>query len=181
MLGNRIKLSTQGYIKAVLAVMLIFAAIVLYVFQFDHFGKLLDGKYFLLLSAGIGLLIGSLIGHQFAKEEFELAEKMRLYVFCAGLTIVFMPLLIGLINRYLDFSPPQQAQVQLLELKTGISQPFGYVKGEKLKPNYRMVILYDQTIYKLTFKEPAFTQHTPGDMITIPIRKGLLGIRYFDF
>ncbi len=180
--GNRIKLSPSGYLKAFLIVLAVLACIVIYVLHFDHFGKMLDTRYFLLLSLGIGLLIGIAIGHKYAKKEHDVVEQMRLYIFCTGVAIVFMPLFVALTNRYLDFKAPQSKMAQILELKASIGQPYGYVKGEeKIATRFKIVLLYEDEIYDIVTKKPAFLNYRPGDNIPIEIRSGLLGIRYFNF
>jgi hypothetical protein len=180
--GNRIKLSPSGYLKAGLAALIIISSIVLYVTQFDHFGKMLDTKYFLILSTFIGIILGSLVGRRFAAGVKEAYEQMRVYVICIMLSIVFMPLIIGLMNRYLDFRSPQTVSVQLLDLQARVDQPFGHIKGEKVAvTQFYNVILLDEKIIKFTSKTTPFSKDRLGEMIDVPVCRGFLGIRYLDF
>ncbi|MFT5168782.1 MAG: hypothetical protein ACI8P3_004027 [Saprospiraceae bacterium] len=180
--GNRIKLTPSGYLKAGLAALLIISAIILYVTQFDHFGKMLNTKYFLILSVVLGIFTGTLIGRRYAATEKEAYEQMRIYVICIMMSVVFMPLLVGLANRFLDFRAPQTKAVQLLDFQARVDQPFGHLKGEKVEvTQYNTVILLDEKIIKFSSKTSPFSKDNLGEIIEIPVRQGLLGIRYLDF
>lgn len=180
--GNRYKLSQSGYIKAIGAGVLIIAVIVTYVLQFDHFDKILNATYFLILSACLGAALGVFLALRFSKKEKEAYDKMRVYMICIMLSIVFMPLLVGLINRYLDFRTVQVKEAQLLQLKPSTNQPFGYLRDEEMKiTHYDTVILLDGDIHNLKTKNNPFPNQKAGDKIMVPIHQGLLGINFLDF
>jgi len=177
--GNRIKLPASGYLKAILITILIFLAIILYVLQFEHFDKILNTSYFLLLSLALGLALGILIGKRYADKEHDIVEKMRLYMICGGLCIVFMPLFIALTNRLLDFKAIQFKDAQLLEFRPQTSQPFGYLKGEEYNiTHYKSTLLINEDIFKIKTRVNPFPEHEVGDQILVPVRQGLLGIKY---
>jgi len=180
--GNRIKLKNSEYLKAVLIVLLIIFAIVVYVFQFDHFDKMLNAKYFLFTSLGLGLALGIFIGRPYAEKEHDLVDRMRIYMTCAGLCVVFMPLVICLVNRYLDFREPRFEMAQVLELRAKTDQPFGYLKDEEMTITYyKATVLIGEDIFKFKTKEHPFPQKQEGDMVQVPICQGLLGMEYLSF
>ena len=180
--GNRIKLSPSGYLKVGIAAILIFTAIVLYVFEFNHFDKTIDIKYLLILSLVLGLIAGVLIGRRLAKEEHEIFEQMRIYMICATLCIVFMPLLVSLTNRLLDFKTPIDTEAQILSFQPQTDLPFGHMKGEKVDiTHYEWVLLIDGKNFKFSTKELPFPENELGDLVSIPVHRGLLGIRYLSY
>ena len=180
--GNSIKLTPLGYFKAGLGVILILTAITLYVFEFDHFDKILDTKYFLILSLSLGLLVDVFLGRHLAKNEHELFEQMRIYMICGMITTVFMPLVISLVNRHLDFKSPQNMGAEILAFKPRADQPFGYIKGEKLDvTHFEWAISLEDKNYKFSTKTLPFPDNKLGDRVNIPVHQGLLGIRYLDF
>lgn len=179
--ANRIKLTRSGYIKMISLTILVFIMIIVYVFQFDHFDKILDIRKWLILSGLTGIGVGYLIGKKNADKEGEAYEQMRIYMICIVLSVVFMPLVMSLINRYGDFKAPQFEQVELLGLKPQVDQPFGHLKGEQPKiTHYESAVLLGNKIYNFSTKVNPFSQNAPGDVIQLPVQSGLLGIRYID-
>ncbi len=179
--ANRIKLTRSGYIKMISLTVLIFIMILLYVFHFDHFDKILDTRKWLIIAGIVGLGLGFFIGKKNADKEHEIYEQFRLYTLCIVLSIVFMPLVISLINLYGDFKAPSSQQVQLLDLKPKVDQPFGHIKGEEVKvTHYETAVLLDDEVFKFSTKENPFPGRAMGDMVQLPVYPGLLGIRYLD-
>ncbi len=180
--GNRIKLTPEGYLKAILAVIFIVTLIVLYVFQLRHFNKILNPGFFLLLSGLIGLILGLGIARKYSQEVKDTYEKMRIYMLCIVLSVAFAPLLVSLANRYLDFKTVQYKEAQLLSIGARTDQPFGYTKGEKLKvTNFDMVLLIDEKVYEIRNATNPFPGKKAGSIVQVPVQQGLLEINYLDF
>ncbi len=179
---NQIKPNLSNYFKAALAALLIILSVVLYVFEFDHFDKTINIKYLLLLAVILGLLVGILISRRLAINEFELFEQMRIYMICTIICIVFMPLVLSLTNRLLDFRTPDLKTAQILSFQAVGDQPFGHIKGEKLKiTNYEWGIELDQQVFNFRTKTLPFGEKKLGDNVQISVYQGLLGIRYLKF
>jgi len=180
--GNRIKLTKEGYFKAILAVIFGVVLIVLYVFQIRQFNKILNPGFFMLLSGLVGAIIGLAIARKYSQDVKDTYEKMRIYMLCIVLSIVFSPLLISLTNRYLDFKTVQYKEAQILKIGARTDQPYGYTKGEKLKvTSIDITLLIEEKIYNFKNTSNPFPGKEAGSIVQVPIRQGLLEINYFDF
>ena len=103
---------------------------------------------------------------------------MIMIVFC----IVFMPLIVNLTNRILDFRSPELKEVSLESAEAYISEKYGVLKGEELKiAGYKIIILMDQEVLQIKSKTNPFPNNKKGDQVQIAINKGLLGIKFVGF
>ncbi len=179
--GNRIKLDQSGYLKVGIGATIILGLIVLYVFEFKHFDLVLNPKLLMGYAFGFGLTLGILLGNRFSKGVIEALEKMKIYMILITLSIVFMPLIVNLTNRLLDFRSPEMKEVSLENVEAYISEKYGILKGEDVKiAGYKIVLIMDQEVLQLKSKINPFPNNKKGDKVQIAIHKGLLGIKYID-
>ena len=179
--GNRIKLDQSGYLKVGIGAMIIMGLIVLYVFEFKHFDLMLNPMLLLAYAFGFGLALGIMLGNRFSRDVKEAFEKMRIYMILIVLCIVFMPLIVNLANRLLDFRSPEIKEVSLENVEAYISEKYGVLKGEDVKiAGYKIVLIMDQELLQLKSKINPFPKNKKGDKVQIAIHKGLLGIKYID-
>ncbi len=177
--GNRIKLDKVGYLKAVVVAVIIFGLIVLYVFEFPHFDLILNPKRLILFAVAFGLVLGIILGKRFSTGVKEAYERMRIYMILTVLCLFFMPLLISLANRFLDFRTPESKEVILENVEAYISEKYGVLKGEDVKiAGYKIVIVMDQEVHQLKSKQNPFPNYKQGDKVQIAIYNGLFGIKY---
>ena len=179
--GNRIKLDKSDYPKVIIGVILLFGMIVLYVFEFKHFSLVLEPKWLLLFSLGFGIMLGLTLGNRFSKKVKESFERFRIYTLFIFLSIFFMPLLINLSNRLLDFRQPELREVSLENVEAYISEKYGVMKGEDVKiAGYKIVVVMDQQVLRLKSEENPFPNSQAGDMVKIAVHNGLFGIKYVN-
>ncbi len=177
--SNRIKLDKSGYLKVGIGIIIFLGAMVLYVFELKHFDRILNPKLLFAYAFGFGLALGIFLGKRFSKGILESFEKMRIYMILIVLSIIFMPLLINLANRCMDFSTPEYKEVVLENVEAYISEKYGVLKGEDVKiAGYKIVLVMDQEVLQLKSKHNPFPNKKKGDVVRIAIHKGLLGIKY---
>ncbi len=180
--GNRIKLDKKGYAAVALAFVLIIGSIVLYVFEFRRFDMILQVKKLLLFALFVGLIIGYFIGRRLSAGEEEAFEKMRIYMIVIVLTLVFTPLYLSLINRWLDFSDTEYKEAYFEKADAYISEKYGVLKGEDVKiAGYKLILIMDQEVLQFKAKQNPFPNNKKGDKVLLPIKKGLLGVQYISF
>lgn len=178
-LGGRIKLAKSEYPKVALGAAVIFGVIVLYVFELKHFDLVLNPKLLLAYAFGFGLILGIILGRKLSREVTDAYEKMRIYMMLIVLSIAFMPLLVNLANRLLDFKNPEIKDVSFENAEAYISEKYGVLQGEDVKiAGYKIVVVMDGTVLQLKSKHNPFPNNQPGDIVKIAVHRGLLGIHY---
>ena len=179
--SNRANLKKSDYVKGISAVTVIFSLIVLYVVEFKHFSLVLEPKWLLLFSVGFGVMLGVTVGNKFSKDVKETFERFRIYMIFIVLSIFFMPLLINLANRHLDFRTPEMRDVSFENSEAYISEKYGILKGEEVKiAGYKIVVVMDQKVLQLKSKHNPFAKNQRGDIVQIAVHHGLFGLKYVD-
>lgn len=179
--GNRIKLDKSGYLKVGIGTLVVFGLIVLYVFELRHFDLLINPARLILLAFALGLILGIMLGNRFSRGVQDTFEKFRIYIILIFLSIVFMPLMVNLANRLLDFREGELREVSLESAEPYISEKYGVLKGEEVKiAGYKIVIVMDQEVYQLKSRQHPFPENKPGDKVNITIHQGLFGLKYLD-
>ena len=179
--GNRIKLDKSDYPKVIAGVILLFGMITLYVFEFKHFSLVLEPKWLLIFALGFGIMLGVTLGNRFSKEVKDSFERFRIYTIFIFISVFFMPLLINLSNRLLDFRQPELRKVSLESVDAYISEKYGVLKGEDVKiAGYKIVVVMDQQVLQLKSKENPFPNNQPGDAVEIKVHYGLFGLKYVN-
>jgi hypothetical protein len=123
--------------------------------------------------------LGVVLAGRFGRGVSDSFEKMRIYMILIVVSIAFMPLLVNLANRYLDFRTPEIKEVSLENVEAYISEKYGVLKGEDVKiAGYKIVVVMDQEVLQLKSKQNPFPNNKPGDIVQIAVNKGLFGIEY---
>ena len=123
-------------------------------------------------------MLGVTLGNRFSKEVKESFERFRIYTILIFLSIFFMPLLINLSNRLLDFRTPELQEVSLENIEPYISEKYGILKGEKVKiAGYKIVVLMDGNPLDLKSKQNPFPNNKLGDIVQIVVHQGLFGLK----
>ncbi len=177
--GNRIKLDTAGYLRVAAAAIVLMGMIVLYVFEIKHFDRVMNTWLLITYALVFGVLAGVALGRRLSRDVTEEFEKMRIYVIMIALCIVFLPLLVNLANRLLDFRTPEIKTVSLESVEPYISERFGVLKGEEVKTaGYKIVFVMDKEVIQIKSKTNPFEGYQPGDSAEVLLHRGLLGIKY---
>lgn len=180
--GNRIKLDREGYIKVAFAFLIIIGSIVLYVFEFRQFDLILEMKRLLLYALVVGLVIGIWVSRKLSAGEQEAFERMRIYMITVLVVLIFSPLYISLLNRWLDFREPEYREASFEKADAYISENYGVLKGEDPEiAGYKLTLVLDQEVLQLKAKQNPFPNNKTGDKVLLPIKRGLFGISYVSF
>jgi hypothetical protein len=168
--------------KAFIGVSMILIMSIGYVGVFKLLGQVLEFSFFWILSLLLGVLSGGLLGYYFAREEFELFERMRIYVICLVVGLVLLPLMVFTVNRHLDFAKPQMKDATLELLKPNYGQPFGYVKGEEVEvKSYKIILNMDGRIVEFFVETNPYPHQQKGGKVLVPVYAGALGVSYIHF
>ncbi len=172
----------KSKLLAFAAVVVLFGVIVFYVQEFQWFQNYLSPKKMVLGSMLFGLLIGLLLGFRFQKFGEELIDKIQIWSVCLVVSVLPMPLLASLTNRLLAERSTHETQVEFWEEKANLSNIYGYIKGEpKANLGYYIFVILDGEIVRLKSMKPRFPNAAQGDLVAIPVRRGLLGANFVDW
>jgi hypothetical protein len=171
-------MSTKSKLLIILGVLALFGAIVLYMFEIQWYQNYLQPGNMVIGSLVLGMLIGISLGYRLQNTAAEMVDKMRIWVVCFVVSILPMPLLASLTNRLFS-SNVQEMEVVFWSEKADLSQPFGYIKGESgANFGHYIFVVVDGKIIRLKSKAPRFPFAVEGDIVKIPVRKGLWGADY---
>lgn len=156
--------------------------LVLYVFEFPHFDRTGDVSYLVLFAGVAGVLTGALIARNYRHVAKGPTETMQIYVFCIGVSLMFMPLLVSLSNRLLSFHPFEEEKALVLEADKRITERFGILKGDKIPgQKIRMTVEINHQIMRYTTDEVDSKLPMRGDTILVKTRQGLWGFKNYGF
>jgi len=156
--------------------LLLLALVALYANEFYFFHRTFQVGRLLWWSALLGLALGVALGWRFSRVVEDLVERIQVYIFCIVLTTLFMPLLASLSNRLLSPHPAEWETVTFFEEKAYISERFGMMEGEKVKPRgYYLFFLRGGAMYRIDNRHRTGGTLQRGDTFDIPVRKGLWG------
>lgn len=153
--------------------------IALYALEFYYFKRTFGIKTMALVAAGIGAVIGAILGGALSRKAEDAVDRIQVFLFCIVLTAGFSPLLASLSNRLLSPHPLKWESVQFFEEKPYISERFGIMKGEKVKPRgYNLFFIRNGTLERIDNRLPLSVKPQRGDSLQIPVRKGLWGVEW---
>lgn len=156
--------------------------LVLYVFEFPHFDRTGNVSYLALFAGIAGVFTGSLIARNYRHVAKGPTETMQLYVFCIGISLMFMPLLVSLSNRLLTYHPFEEEKAFVLEVDKRITERFGILKGEKMPTEkINMTVEINNQIMRYTTVDIDSNLPKRGDTILVKTRMGLWGFRNYGF
>jgi len=169
----------QKYLMYAGIVFAFFGLVVLYAFEFQHFSRMLYPQRLVWSAIAVGAVLGLLIGYRFRHRGEDLTERIQIFVFCAVICMVFMPLFASLSNRLLAYRPVQNEQAELFRTEAFISRNFGLLEGESLEPTgYDVFFIYQNELYKVSVPELWFEKTKEGATIPLPLQQGFWGITF---
>ncbi len=155
--------------------------IVLYVLEFPFFSNTFGVKSLVLGSMLVGAMIGYLVAVQFQKKEYDLTERIQLFVFSMVLCAVFAPLFGSLSNRLLGSQIVQMHPFEFVEEVPYAQDRFGFMFDEEVKPDgYAVFFLRKGNPERVKTLESLFSEKERGEQIELPIKRGLWGFEYVD-
>ncbi len=180
--GNRVQPEKKDIWKVVLFFIVIFGTIVLYVFEFDWFDRIFDVGDLLIRGAIIGVIVGFEMSRRWTKNLKTTLEKVQVAVFVIVLCGLLFPLLASLSNRLLSYHKAEDRTVEFISLKPTSQQRFGLTKDDLEQSieadAYHLFFVYKEKVVRIEVDNPYFYDKKQGDMIKIPIQKGLWGYEF---
>ena len=168
----------EKMLYAVLA-LAVLGLVVAYVLEFYYFKRTFGIKNMSMIAAGIGAADGALLGWVLNRKARETVEGIQLYMFCIVLTALFAPLLASLSNRLLSPHPVKMERVVFFEERPYVSEMYGIMKGEKIKPRgYFLFFMREGKLERIDNRRPMAVPLQRGDTFEIPVRKGLWGVEW---
>ena len=177
-------MTTSGprfYVPALGSVLLFFGLILLYVREFGvmsntiHVGRLILGSMIVMLLLGGGLLWR--FRHRLQPWSSYVTEISLVLVF----STLFAPLFGSLLNRGLG-----QTQFETFEFigeTPYIATGYGFMKNTSVRPTGYYLEVQDRDGQRLRFrykKQKYYPITQPGQAISLPVRRGLFGIRMVE-
>ncbi len=173
---NRLQISLGDKIKYALIGFLLLAMVVLYALEFKYFHLTFNLQGLILKGVVVGLIVGVELGWWFRRHAEDLTERIQLYVFFIVLSMVFMPLLVSLSNRFVTLKPSASINVDYVGTEAFYSDRFGLIKGQKVEPTgYYLFFYYNNRLQRIELKAPIFKDSVRGATITLPVWQGIWG------
>ncbi|MBI1223784.1 MAG: hypothetical protein GC192_00990 [Bacteroidetes bacterium] len=168
------------------AVIAIFGVIALYVHEFQWFQNYIKPQKMVLGSLLVGLAVGIMLAFRFQKKEKDLVDKIQIWTVCIVTSILPMPLLASLANRFFAEQKPHETPVEFWEEKAHLvgRSPtiYGFIEGnKKTEMGYFIFVIIDGELVRVKSKTPRFSNSVQGDTIVVPIKKGLFNVDYIEW
>ena len=163
------------YRTAALLTIAFFVLIYLYVQEFPILSNTVGGKYLVIASMFVGLLL-SLMFIFYNKTRFQPYDHHRPDItFIIVCSMFFAPLLGSWLNRSLGKTTDQS--FKFISEKPFYASGYGVIKGEKLKvTGYHLLVKGKNREHRFKYKKQAYFPLTkPGEEILLPLRKGIFG------
>ncbi|MBV6439181.1 MAG: hypothetical protein DYG98_20505 [Haliscomenobacteraceae bacterium CHB4] len=164
-------------ILALLAVLVFFALVWLYVREFAVLYNTIKAKSLVLGSMFVALMLvtGGLWRwrNRFTPWERHLPEVLFLLIF----SVLFAPLFGSLLNRSLGKNSHQS--FEFVSETPYLASNYGILKGEKLKPTgYYLIVKEKGRELRFQYKTQSYYPLTKsGETVFLPVRSGLFGYR----
>lgn len=165
--------------RKLILIALAFVAIpVLYTFEISHLNQTLHAGQMMMIALVIGLVIGIVLGYRLQKNSTDTVERMRTYAACIILSALTLPLLVSLSNRLLSFRPTQRVQVEFVEESPRFSNRFGAFENAIQPTSYFTFFYKNSELLKIQTSESLFPDAKRGDLVTLPLKRGLWGFEF---
>jgi len=163
-------------IKLLLLFIGFFAVPILYTFEFEHFNRTLHVSTLAMIALLIGAAVGIGLGYRWQKTAEDFVGRIRIYAACIISAMLIMPLLASLSNRLLAFRPAQTIQVEFVEESPRYSSRFGVANDKAATASSCITFFYKESeLLRIQTRESYFPNAQRGDMVDLPIKKGLWG------
>jgi hypothetical protein len=169
-----------------LGVLALLGVVAVYVNEFKWFQNYISPQKMVLGSLGVGVLTGFFLGYHFQKYGGEIVEKLRIWTACLVVPILLGPLAASLINRLFAVREIHQTPVTFWEEKVHLvgKSPtiYGFLEGSKKDElGYFIFLVMDAEIVRVKSKTERFPDMEQGETVTVPLRKGLLGVDFIEW
>lgn len=170
------KSNVQYYLRYTALAGFFLLLIILYVFEFPYFSNTFEVQKMVIFAMILGAAFGAFLGYRYQYIAKDSVERFQVYTTFVVLSLIFMPLLVSLSNRLLSFQPIRQEQIEVFQVEARLSERFGVLKDDTVQPNsYYIFFIRDGNLERIKTDQVIFANKEKGDMIQLPIKKGLWG------
>jgi len=167
-------MSKEHLPKIILGILGFFVMIVLYTNEFSWYNNTFDRNSLIVTALILGILVGLGIGYRLQKPERETIDTFQTYIAAIVIAAILMPLLLSLTNRVLSFRGIMEEPVEFVKNEGYNANRFGKIPQENPDGYYTFVIRKGAVV-RLHTKQPIYQSATKGTIVSLPIKKGLLG------
>ena len=169
----------SDYAKIAGGIFLFISTIILYSLEFTYFNNMFEVRPLLITALMLGIFIGTLLGDRFKKFAKSPLETFQIYTVLMMLSLLMMPLLISLTNRLFSFSSPRMEKVEFVKSEIFMESRFGKLPNQK-PDGYFSFFIYNGAVHRIKTKINPFSDVEEGDIISIPICKGIWQYEWVD-
>ena len=171
----------SNFFRAALGTITVFGIMTIYVFEFAYLQNTFNVTTMVVGAMVIGFIIGLVIGQKKKKKYLDEDERRVVAVGYPVMLALLFPLMASLINRKLNFNPPQHEQVEFFRFEGYGGSRLGLIDGmEPGIDGYSIFFVRNRNIERIRSKEPHYENKVKGQMINIPVSKGILGFEYVE-
>ncbi|MEZ4955844.1 MAG: hypothetical protein R2825_19960 [Saprospiraceae bacterium] len=155
---------------------LVVIVLVFYVMEFGHLGNTLFATGLIKKSLVFALVIGIYLGWRLQSQGSEQVDKIRIWAACILLSLFFAPMVGSISNRVLSFGKITNKSFEFMEEKAFASSAYGFLKDETIEADgCYLFVFYEGAIHRLKRKQCIYWDRKRGDVINLPVKKGLWG------
>lgn len=165
--------------KAILVTVLFFLFIYCYVREFDHFNLTIKASKLVIPALISGGVLGVGLGLYLQRQYQDTIVRLQIVMACMFGLLVISPLLASLSNRLLTWKEVSYEEVEFVREQAYFSSRFGAIRGESQMPTgYYLFFYYDGRLIRLSLEDSFFETTEEGDLILIPVKRGLWGVDF---
>ncbi len=165
--------------KILLGIFIVFSLISGYVYQFAFFQNCINIKVHVITYILLGGILGIVVAYFLGKELHFLIEKVQLFVGCAFVGMILLPLMLTLINRIVQINSTVEKEVVIQRIDEYSQSRFGELELSKTLDGYYVYFIVDKAPFRLS-ASPDFNviEYYKGEILPINIHTGLLGLKW---
>lgn len=164
------------YLKYTAIAALFLLLLILYVLEFPYFSNTFEVQKMVIFAMILGAAFGAFLGFRYQYVAKDSLERFQVYTAFIVLSIIFMPLVMSLSNRLLSFQTMRQEQVELFQVEARVSERFGLLKGDAIQANsYYIFFIRNGELKRIKTEQDIFKNNKKGDLIQLPVKKGIWG------
>ncbi len=160
------------------SVALVILVIALYVKEFDHFNRTLQGGVLAHNAALTGMGVGMLLGGVLAWRISDADDRLPAFFAPLFAGLLLGPLAGSLSNRLCAAPEVISSEVEFHLEEMYYAELYGFLRGGRTDPGYRSFFYLNNRLYKVQTRQPMFDGKYRGDKVVLPLRHGFWG---FDF
>ena len=173
---NSIKLPISQKLQIFLGCGLFILLVWLYVLEFHWMQNTFEIKKLWLICSIFGMVIGFFSGKYFTKNKKDAIDKIRIFLMLIFAGAIIMPFFGSVVNRSLAFQSIENQTFEFLEQNAFAQERFGVLKDQEIKADgFYTFIIVNNLPFRIQSQKSLFPKAERGDLVEVPIKKGLLG------